>query len=546
VSLFRPRTRGGALWRFLLASVLVVGLTAGATAVAALLQVATVVKLINATKPLPKDVGTVLPAPGAPETLLLIGSDHRAGEPYNLSNTDTMMLVRIDDSSRTINVMSIPRDLAVTIPGPGGTYESKLNAAYSAGGVKLLVHTLRSEIFPRLRINHILDVNFAGFSDMIDAIGCVYADVDHRYYNNTELTDYSSIDIEPGYQRLCGDNQSVSGALAFVRFRHTDSDIVRNARQQDFLRWAKEGYSASELVNNRDRLLKIFGQHVQTDHSLHTTDGLIELFNLVVNADGLTVKSIHFPEYFGECTSGGQTPCYVYAAGSGPDGTLPVGEATGAEAVAFRKFMTPTIARAPAAAAPSAGSSTGAALKSGRKPGRSRPQATRAPSAAGLIADPTDGKAQASLLGRAGMPVMYPKLIVAGYAAGYCFSTTGNCDDGSEPAAEYLHSYPREYHIHSPANKAYAAYVMTLRINSALGQYYTVQGTTWRDPPIFNSPKRVVTVGRRKLFEYLDGGAIALVAYHTPRGVYWISNTLANDIPNREMVAMAASLTPAG
>ena len=118
-----------------------------------------------------------------------------------------------------------------------------------------------------------LDVNFSGFSDLIDAIGCVYTDVDHRYYNNTALTDYSSIDIQPGYQKLCGANQSPSGALAFVRFRHTDSDIVRNARQQDFLRWTKEGYSAGQLLSNEARLIHIFGKHVQTDRQLHTTHG---------------------------------------------------------------------------------------------------------------------------------------------------------------------------------------------------------------------------------------------------------------------------------
>ena len=73
---------------------------------------------------------------------------------------------------------------------------------------------------------------------MVNAIGCVYTDVDHRYYNNTALTDYSSIDIQPGYQKLCG-----SDALSFVRFRHTDTDIVRNARQQDFIRWAKSQFS---------------------------------------------------------------------------------------------------------------------------------------------------------------------------------------------------------------------------------------------------------------------------------------------------------------
>jgi anionic cell wall polymer biosynthesis LytR-Cps2A-Psr (LCP) family protein len=99
-------------------------------------------------------------------------------------------------------------------------------------------------VFPELQVNHIVDVNFAGFEDLVNAIGCVYTDVDHRYYNNTAgLTDYSSIDIQPGYQKLCGD-QAITGALAFVRFRHTDSDIVRNARQQDFIRWAKDQYGS--------------------------------------------------------------------------------------------------------------------------------------------------------------------------------------------------------------------------------------------------------------------------------------------------------------
>ena len=75
----------------------------------------------------------------------------------------------------------------------------------------------------------------------MNAIGCVYTDVDHRYYNNTLQTDYSSIDLQAGYQKLCG-----TDALSFVRFRHTDSDIVRNARQQDFIRWAKDQYGVEQ------------------------------------------------------------------------------------------------------------------------------------------------------------------------------------------------------------------------------------------------------------------------------------------------------------
>ena len=133
-----------------------------------------------------------------------------------------------DPRSSTINVLSIPRDLQVDIPGQG---TAKVNSAYSLGGPSLLIRTIRQNVFPGLKVNHIIDINFGGFDALVNSIGCVYTDVDHRYYNNTAVTDYSSINLQPGYQKLCGPQ-----ALSFVRFRHTDSDIVRSARQQDFIR----------------------------------------------------------------------------------------------------------------------------------------------------------------------------------------------------------------------------------------------------------------------------------------------------------------------
>jgi LCP family protein required for cell wall assembly len=514
-----PHSRGGALWRFLLAAVLVVALTATATAVAGLLQVRGI--LAHFTTPALLHARVTLPSPGAPETLLLIGSDHRAGQSYKAANTDTMMLVRLDDSSQTINLLSVPRDLEVALPtGAGVTGHFKLNAAYSIGGPNLLIKTLQDQVFPGLHVNHILDVNFKAFSGLIDAIGCVYADVDHRYYNNTALTNYSSIDIQPGYQKLCGGNNEPNGALAFVRFRHTDSDIVRNARQQDFIRWAKSDFSTDQILAERDRLLQIFGENVQTDRSLHSTDGLLELFDLVINADKLTLKSIPFPYTFTACGGGTQTPCYVT---STPE----------QEQAAFRKFMTPTRAPiAPPASAQPAGGTIGALA--------ARP---RAPSTAGLLADTGDGKSQSAQLGRVPFPVLYPKLIVRG--AQYCFAITANCDDGSEPQSEYTHSYPRKYVIHGIGGVKYPSYVMTLVINSTEGQYYTVQGTTWRHPPILRKPSKVETVNGKKLFEYSYGGKLGLVAFRTPLAVYWIANTLTDSIPASQMVAMAASLTPA-
>ena len=501
-----PRSRRGALWRFLAGSFLIFACAAGTTAVAGLLQFKQIVVELNQTKPFPhiKHLAA-LPPPGNPQTLLVIGSDHRAGTSFSTANTDTMMLVRLDASSSTINVLSIPRDLQVQLPD--GT--SKLNAAYSEGGPQLLLDTLRSQVFPGVVVNHILDVNFHGFEQLVDAIGCVYADVDHRYYNNTAQTDYSSIDIQPGYQKLC-DTQ----ALAFVRFRHTDSDIVRNARQQDFIRWAKDNYSIGQLVANRNRLLAIFGANVQTDAGLHTLDQVIDLFNLVLGADGHTIRTIPFPYVFGPCGGGAQTPCYVFASSQA------------AEEAAFKQFMTPT-------AAPSGRSAA-------KPPAPAARRHSLAPSTAGLIEDPADGHAQGAALGTLALPVYYPKWIVDG--SEYCSALATNCDEYPNPDSEYTDSYPRAYAISGPGGVPYPAYCMTLVINSALGEYYDVQGTTWRSPPILHSPTRIVDVAGRTLLEYFNGGKLSLVAWRTPKAVYWVSNTLTDSIPAGQLVGVAASL----
>jgi LCP family protein required for cell wall assembly len=511
-----PNSRRGALWRFTAAAMIVVACAAATTAVAGLLQIKQIVQDLNLTPAL-KHVPVVLPPAGAPQTILVIGSDHRAGDPYASANTDTMMLIRLDASSSTINLLSVPRDLEVQLPTGGGqTGNFKLNAAYSLGGVKLLINTLKQQVFPGIQINHVLDVNFGAFIGLVNAIGCVYAAVDHRYYNSTALTNYSSIDVRPGYQKLCG-----TQALQFVRFRHTDSDIVRNARQQDFIRWAKDQYSVGQLLSNRDMLLKIFGKNVQTDHGLHTSDGLINLFSLGLNSDLHQIKQIPFPAQFGVCNAGptgtaaAQTPCYVTAS--------PVDELR-----AFNTFMTPT--------APAPGASAAGPVHPHRK---------TTPGSTGLVADPADGHTEALALGPMPFPVYYPKLIYGGAYSAYCSSVTGNCDDPAEPASEYAGEYPRAYEIHGQRGGSYPSYVMTLVVNAALGEYYTIQGTTWMHPPILNGISGTRTVGGKVLDLYQNGAHLSVVAWRASGGVYWISNTLTDSLTNNQMIGIAASLTRA-
>jgi polyisoprenyl-teichoic acid--peptidoglycan teichoic acid transferase len=515
-----PRSRRGALWRFALAGVIVIGFTATTTALAGLLQVKQIAKYLSATPSLPHAQVTVA-NPGDPQTLLLIGSDHRGGTSWSSANTDTMLLVRLDPDSSTINFISLPRDLEVQIPGYG---TAKLNAAYSLGGPNLLLETIRENVFPQLQVSHIIDVNFGGFEDLVDAIGCVYSDVDHRYYNNTSVTDYSSIDIQPGYQPLCD-----ADALAFVRFRHTDNDIVRNARQQDFLRWAKDAYSEADLIANEGTLVKIFGEHTQTDHNLHTTDGLINLFDVVAFSDGHQIKQIPFPAILQPCapapppgSNQQQPPCYVNA-NPGP------------EQAAYNAFMAPTTAQQTAASNKSAaGESTG----TGQSHGAGKPKPTP-----GLTTDVSDGKAQAKALGNVGMPVYFPRVILSNTS--YCTATNPDCtvEEGQTPAeAGVSGGYPRAYLIHDESGNPHFAYRMTLAVNADLGEYYGVQGTTWRDPPILNNPTETKTVNGRQLLLYVNAGKISLVAWHTSGGVYWISNSLNDVIGNQQMVTMAGSL----
>ena len=86
---------------------------------------------------------------------------------------------------------------------------------------------------------------------------------------------------------------------------------------------------------------------------------------------------------------------------------------------------------------------------------------------------------------------------------------------------------------------------MTLVIKPAFGEYYGVQGTTWTDPPILAHPTRTELLGGKRLLEFYNGGKLSLVAWKTSGAAYWVSNTLTDTIPARQLLAIAASLQPA-
>ena len=160
---------------------------------------------------------------GGPQTLLLIGSDLRAKSAIDANNpphSDTMILVRLDPNEPNTTLLSIPRDLKVTIhPDHGRPTTQKINAAYTIGGPKLAVKTVKQVL--GVKINHVIDINFGGFKALVDYLGCVFVQVDRRYYHSNlglaSSQTYSEINIQPGYQKLCGDRCARLRALSAHR-----------------------------------------------------------------------------------------------------------------------------------------------------------------------------------------------------------------------------------------------------------------------------------------------------------------------------------------
>ena len=174
-----------------------------------------------------------VPLPNKPTVALVIGYDHRPEDGNAPSRSDTLMLLRTDPTNDTISLLSFPRDLVVPIRcADGRTATDRINAAYAYCGPEGSLETVSQ--LTGLPIHFLIGVNFDGFRQSVDKLGGVWLDIDRRYVN-LQGGDYATINLWPGYQRLKGWQ-----ALDFVRYRHTDSDLFRLGRQQQFVKAMKQ------------------------------------------------------------------------------------------------------------------------------------------------------------------------------------------------------------------------------------------------------------------------------------------------------------------
>jgi LCP family protein required for cell wall assembly len=222
---------------------------------------------------------------------LVIGYDHRAGVEANRpSLSDTLMLIRADPLTKTISLLSFPRDLDVPIYCGSSSSDSvghvvttdRINSAYSRCNAKGTVLTMRH--LTGLPINYLITVNFHGFKEVVDTLGGVWMDVDRRYYNKNTgsfYNNYANINLQPGYQKLSGQQ-----ALDFVRFRHTDSDLTRVARQQAFVRSFKEQVARSFSYTRIPGLVSTITKNIEVGEGGHALQ-LDQVISYALFAQGL-------------------------------------------------------------------------------------------------------------------------------------------------------------------------------------------------------------------------------------------------------------------
>jgi LCP family protein required for cell wall assembly len=488
----KPPRQG--LWmRFVAGSLLIVVSMTAATAISLLLVLNGFLDGVRGLASVRNEL--TVANPGDPQIILLLGSDKRPKGQEIGARSDTTLLLRV--ASDQITMLSIPRDLKVNIPGHG---IDKFNAAYTYGGPKLTVKVVK-QLTGIENINHVVNVNFTGFADAVNAIGCVYVDVDHHYYHSNAglapTEQYAEIDIPAGYQRMCGLN-----ALEYVRYRHDDNDLVRAARQQEFLRQARQELPAAEIAGDFNELKAIAEKYVTMD--IRREIDLITLAKLFLSARSAPVLQIHFP-----ADLGGPTASYVTAS-------------QGAIRDAVRKFLgeqPPPPAQAPPQ--PSGG---------GPKPGTKK-KAAQQPPPPPLIDSTALGQQYAAKLASSktksgkpmlDFPVYYPTKLAPG-------STL--TDDS------------RAFPIDGPGSDVYHGYKMVAATTSdGYEAYYGVSGTDWMDPPILQNPDETKTINGQDYLESWDGDQLRLVGWKTDKASYWIDNTLLNVLSPGQMLGIAESM----
>ncbi|MGA7934521.1 MAG: LCP family protein [Kovacikia sp.] len=215
----------------------------------------------------PNDLGSLPATLGRPVNILILGIDN-SGHPHSqqftpatamAGNSDTMLLVRLLPDTHQINVLSIPRDTQVQLPGVG---IDKINDANVRGGVPLAAQTV-SQTLHGVPLDRYIRLDTEGFIHLVDALGGVAINVP-RAMDYVDRTQQLNIHIAPGMQLLNGQHLQ-----EYIRFRHDEwGDIGRVQRQQEALKAILYTLLQPATISKLPKILQVAQENVDTDLSV--------------------------------------------------------------------------------------------------------------------------------------------------------------------------------------------------------------------------------------------------------------------------------------
>ncbi|MDQ3857258.1 MAG: LCP family protein [Actinomycetota bacterium] len=545
-----------------------------------------------------------VPAADQPAVAMVIGYDKRFSGPdaSNDSRSDTILLLRADPRSKTISMLSIPRDLYVDLaPCKGfGPRQGRINQAFSQCGPAGTIQTVRD--LTHLPVNYFVTVNFRGFVKVVDkGLGGVYVDVDRRYFNDNEGLGpgetYATIDLHPGYQRLHG-----ADALRFVRYRHTDNDFYRNARQQEFVKAVKQQISGLEAVWKLRGIVGTITRNVTIGQG---GGGSIELETVLAYA-----------RFAYELPSGNFFQVRIQ--GLSDNGFFDVLAPQEEIDKAVASFMNPDPEAPDKAANAALGRKPRAGSRRGPPPSEVTVEVVNGNGVAGaaddaayrlsergyralnggnaarqdyfqtqILYDPAVAHAEdaarelAKLFGDATVEEGPPaaqlettlRVIVGKTFGGTLAPMPRNTTPKHEPpkvvqdprsAAPLVRAAQRkvDFPLLVPTVRETSSELSTLEpirvydvnddhkgvrlvYNGPLAtDYWGIQETSWSEAPILEGPTLTRTIGAREYRLYFNGSHLHMVAFEENGAVYWVSNTLLDGLSNETMLAIAKGLRP--
>jgi LCP family protein required for cell wall assembly len=447
---------------------------------------------------------------GQPVTILILGSDSRAESHivYDRSDpqhSDTIILMRMNPNSGQTTLMSVPRDLQVSFTANGGEYtDQKITTAYTYGGATTTLRVVENLL--HIKVNDIIVIDFQAFAFLTNGLGCVYIDVDHLY-DSGAYADYAHIYIPPGYRPLC-----YYQALSYVRYREGDSTYARDAREQDFIRQAKQqlGIRTSLLTNpnNLNKLLRSAGHGISTN--IRGEEATLRLIEIAESSIDHPVHQIQFPDDGSVYTPSG--------------GSEQVDPPPAQIAATVHEFLYGTSS----ASLPSTSQATNAGHAHHH---RHREHSTLSPTSLGLVATPSYAMQDAREMSvSVPFPVEIPR-----------YTSPAGTQNDTDDFYAFKEVVPL---LATFGGLHYSGYRITWEDSAApAGAYYGIDGLNWTDPPLFhNAPTRRID-GRT--YEFVENGThYQDIGWIAGKDIYWVSNTLFDNLSNDTMLALAESAAP--